>query len=151
MACLEAMVAGLETTGQRFEAGACFVPNLMMAGALCNYEGSVVLGTAQGDFHDIGENLVGFMLESSGFKVVDLGTDVAPRRFVQAAEEEAASLLPMSALLTTTMLGLPQVLAALEGAGLRKKVKVIVGGGRFRPDLPGSSAPTPTLPALLRV
>jgi 5-methyltetrahydrofolate--homocysteine methyltransferase len=144
MVCLEAMMAGLETTGQRFEAGEYFVPELVMAadtfkagmevlaphlaGIPRDYDGIVVLGTVQGDVHDIGKNLVGFMLESSGFKVVDLGTDVPPGRFVQAVEEHTAGMLAMSALLTTTMLGMPQVLDALEEAGLRDKVKVIVGG-----------------------
>jgi 5-methyltetrahydrofolate--homocysteine methyltransferase len=165
MACLEAMMAGLETTGKRFEAGEYFVPELMMAadtfkagmgvlaphlaGVPRDYDGTVVLGTVQGDVHDIGKNLVGFMLESSGFKVIDLGTDVPPGRFVQAVEEQAAGVLAMSALLTTTMLGMPHVLAALEEAGLREKVKVIVGGApvsaRFAREI-GADAYAPSAP-----
>ena len=143
-ACLEAMMAGLEETGNLFERGAYFVPELMMAadafkagmevltprlaGTPREYGGTIVLGTVQGDVHDIGKNLVGFMLESSGFKVVDLGTDTAPGRFVQAVQEHAPDVLAMSALLTTTMLGMPEVVEALEQARLRDSVKVIIGG-----------------------
>lgn len=143
-ACLEAMMDGLEETGARFERGAYFVPELMMAadtfktgmemlaphlaGTSRTYEGTVVLGTVQGDVHDIGKNLVGFMLESSGFRVVDLGTDTPPARFVGAVQEYAPDVVAMSALLTTTMLGMSEVIEALAQAGLRDRVKVIIGG-----------------------
>jgi 5-methyltetrahydrofolate--homocysteine methyltransferase len=138
------MMAGLEETGTLFERGAYFVPELMMAadafragmevlaprlaGTPREYEGTIVLGTVQGDVHDIGKNLVGFMLESSGFKVIDLGTDTAPERFVRAVQEHSADVLAMSALLTTTMLGMPEVVETLEEARLRNTVKVIIGG-----------------------
>jgi 5-methyltetrahydrofolate--homocysteine methyltransferase len=143
-ACLEAMMAGLEETGVMFERGDYFVPELMMAadtfkagmevlaprlaGTPRAYEGTVVLGTVQGDVHDIGKNLVGFMLESSGFRVVDLGTDSPPARFVGAVQEHAADVVAMSALLTTTMLGMSEVVEVLAQAGLRDRVKVIIGG-----------------------
>jgi 5-methyltetrahydrofolate--homocysteine methyltransferase len=99
-----------------------------LAGTPRAYEGTVVLGTVQGDVHDIGKNLVGFMLESSGFRVVDLGTDTPPARFAEAVQEHAADVVAMSALLTTTMLGMSQVVDALEQSQLRESVKVIVGG-----------------------
>ncbi|HEY9746866.1 MAG TPA: cobalamin-dependent protein, partial [Oculatellaceae cyanobacterium] len=82
----------------------------------------------KGDLHDIGKNLVGMMLESAGYKVVDLGTDTAPEAFVQAAQENNAQVLGLSALLTTTMLAMKQTIEALQVAGLRDKVKVMVGG-----------------------
>jgi 5-methyltetrahydrofolate--homocysteine methyltransferase len=144
MACLEAMMAGLDQTGKLFERGEYFVPELMMAadtfkagmevlephlkGEPRQYKGTVVLGTVSGDVHDIGKNLVGFMLECNGFRVIDLGTDVPAGRFVGAVETHSADVLAMSALLTTTMLGMPTVLKALEEAGLRDSMKVIIGG-----------------------
>jgi len=144
VACLEAMIAGLEETGKRFEIGEVFVPEMMMAAdtfkagmeALAphlsesarRYTGTVVLGTVQGDVHDIGKNLVGFLLESSGCRLVDLGVDVSPRCFVQAVQDHGADVLALSALLTTTMLCMADIVQALEAAGLRDRVKVIVGG-----------------------
>jgi len=165
MACLEAMMAGLEETGKRFEAGDYFVPELLMAadtfkagmevlaprlaGTTRQYAGVVVLGTVQGDVHDIGKNLVGFLLESSGFRLIDLGVDVSPESFVQAVKEHSADALAMSALLTTTMLGMRDVLEAIEEAGLRDQVKVIVGGApvsqRFAEDI-GADAYAATAP-----
>ncbi len=165
MACLEAMMAGLDKTGKLFECGDYYVPELMMAadtfktgmdvlspllvGETRKYRGTVVLGTIPGDVHDIGKNLVGFMLECSGFKVVDLGTNVPAERFVDAIKTNSADVLAMSALLTTTMLGMPAVLKALEEAGLRSSVKVIIGGAPvskkfaedIRADAYGASAP----------
>ncbi len=165
MACLEAMMAGLDETGKRFESGEYFVPELMMAadtfkagmdvlaphlaGKTREYKGTVVLGTVRGDVHDIGKNLVGFMLESSGFRVIDLGTDVEAARFVQAVKANSADVLAMSALLTTTMLGMQTVVKELEAAGLRGRVKVIVGGAplsrKFAEDIQadayGATAP----------
>ena len=143
-ACLEAMMAGLDKTGRLFEAGEYFVPELVMAGDTFKagmevlapllasterkYAGVVVLGTVQGDVHDIGKSLVGFLLESSGFKLIDLGVDVSPESFVQAVKEHSANVMAMSALLTTTMLGMRDVVEGLEKAELRDKVKVIIGG-----------------------
>jgi len=165
MACLEAMMAGLEETGKRFEAGDYFVPELLMAadtfkagmevlaprlaGTTRQYAGVVVLGTVQGDVHDIGKNLVGFLLESSGFRLIDLGVDVSPESFVQAVKEHSADVLAMSALLTTTMLGMRDILEAIEEAGLRDQLKVIVGGApvsqRFAEDI-GADAYAATAP-----
>ena len=142
--CLEAMLAGLDETGKLFESGEYFVPELMFAantfkagmevlapllkGEARTYKGTVVLGTVHGDVHDIGKNLFGFMLECNGFKVIDLGTNVAAERFVEAARTNSADVVAISALLTTTMLSMPTVLKALEEAGLRDGVKVIIGG-----------------------
>jgi methylmalonyl-CoA mutase cobalamin-binding domain/chain len=87
-----------------------------------------VIGTVQGDLHDIGKNLVASMLEGGGFEVVDLGVDVPPERFVQAVQQKDGCILALSALLTTTMTMMKTVIDALEKAGLRGKTKVIVGG-----------------------
>lgn len=142
---LEAMMTGLRTCGDHFETGEYFLPELMGAGEAFKAgmavlapklssgdrvsQGTVVLGTVRGDVHDIGKNLVGFMLESSGFTVVDIGTDVSTERFVQAVREHKPKVLGMSALLTTTMLGMQDVIAELKRQGLRDGVKVIIGGG----------------------
>jgi 5-methyltetrahydrofolate--homocysteine methyltransferase len=90
--------------------------------------GRVVIGTVQGDLHDIGKNLVASMLEGGGFEVVDLGVDVPPEKFVAAAQEKEGSILALSALLTTTMTMMKTVIDALAKAGVREKTKVMVGG-----------------------
>jgi len=91
-------------------------------------QGTVALGTAKGDLHDIGKNLVGMMLEGAGFEVIDMGVDVAPEKFIQTAKEKKAHLIGLSALLTTTMVGMKDVIKALKEAGLDGKVKVMIGG-----------------------
>jgi 5-methyltetrahydrofolate--homocysteine methyltransferase len=142
---LEALMAGLKACGDRFETGEFFLPELIAAGEAFTSgmgvltpklaagdrvsQGKVVLGTVHGDVHDIGKNLVGFMLSSAGFTVVDIGTDVSTEQFVQAVREEKPNVLGMSALLTTTMLGMEDVIKELKKQGLRDKVKVIIGGG----------------------
>jgi 5-methyltetrahydrofolate--homocysteine methyltransferase len=165
MACIEAMMVGLDETGKLFESGEYFLPEMVMAadtfktgmevltphlaGKAREYKGTIVLGTVKGDVHDIGKNLVGFMLESSGFRVVDLGTDVDPKLFVETVKTNAADVLAMSALLTTTMLGMTNVMDELDKAGLRSGVKVIVGGAplskKFAEDIQadayGANAP----------
>jgi 5-methyltetrahydrofolate--homocysteine methyltransferase len=136
------MIAAMSEVGQRFETGEFYVPEMlisaraMQAGlavlrpALREAEvrpaGRIAIGTVQGDLHDIGKTLVGMMLEGAGFEVRDLGTDVSPERFAAAADE--VDILGLSALLTTTMGGMRSVLSALEAAGKRDRVKVIVGG-----------------------
>lgn len=165
MVCLDAMMAGLDETGKRFECGDYFVPELMIAADTFKagmevlaprlsenarkFRGTVVLGTIRGDVHDIGKNLIGFMLECNGFKVIDLGTDVSAERFVDAVRTNSADVLAMSALLTTTMLGMSEVMEALDDAGLRKDVKVIIGGApvsqmfaeQIHADAYGANAP----------
>jgi 5-methyltetrahydrofolate--homocysteine methyltransferase len=142
---LEALMAGLKSCGERFEAGEYFLPELLGAGQAFKTgldiiapqlsvgdrvsQGVVVLGTVHGDVHDIGKNLVGFMLSSAGFTVVDIGVSVSTEGFVQAVREHQPQVLGMSALLTTTMLGMEDVVKELKNQGLRDKVKVIIGGG----------------------
>ena len=142
---LDLLMLGLKTCGDRFETGEYFLPELLGAGTTFKAgmdivapklavgdrlsEGKVVLGSVQGDVHDIGKSLVGFMLSSAGFTVVDVGVDVTTEKFVQAVLEHKPQVLGMSALLTTTMLGMGDVIDELKKQGLRNKVKVIIGGG----------------------
>ncbi len=97
---------------------------------MCSAPGKVVIGTVKGDLHDIGKNLVAMMLEGAAFEIVDLGTDVSADKFVEAVKESGANVVAMSALLTTTMPNMENTIAALKEAGLRDKVKVMVGGAR---------------------
>ena len=99
-----------------------------MAPGSATHAGRVVIGTAKGDLHDIGKNLVGMMLEGAGYEVVDVGTDVGPAAFVQAISEHQPELIGISALLTTTMPGMRATIEALEEAGLRDTVGVMIGG-----------------------
>ncbi len=139
------MIPAMDEVGRRFECNEYFVPELLIAARAmkkalevltprlaasgAKKAGRVVIGTVQGDLHDIGKNLVASMLEGGGFEVTDLGIDVPPERFVEAAREKGdGAIVAMSALLTTTMTMMPKVIQALEQAGLRSKVKVIVGG-----------------------
>jgi len=89
---------------------------------------TVAVGTVKGDLHDIGKNIVAVLLEGSGFRVLDLGTDVSPEKFLQSVQDQQAQIIGMSALLTTTMVNMKAVIKALEDAGVRSKVKVMVGG-----------------------
>lgn len=141
---LDAMMAGLKECGDRFEAGEYFLPELLasseafqmglrvltprLAAGDRQSQGTVVLGTVRGDVHDIGKNLVGFMLESAGFTVVNVGVDVSPENFVQAVRDHRPQVLGMSSLLTTTMLGMRDVIAELTREGLREQVKIVIGG-----------------------
>ena len=140
------LVLGLSYVGEQFGLGELFLPDMMLAAramqkamAILEPElarlatqrkvvGTVVIGTVKGDIHEIGKNLVGMMLSTSGFEVHDLGVDVAPDRFVTAAQEHNANLIGVSALLTTTMAGQRTVVEAVAAAGLRDQVKVMIGG-----------------------
>jgi corrinoid protein of di/trimethylamine methyltransferase len=140
----EYMIPALKEIGKQFEAGDCFVPELLMSaramkGALeilrpllatrgAEPIGRVAIGTVRGDLHDIGKNLVGAMLEGGGFEVIDLGVDVEPEVFVNAIREHHVGIVAMSALLTTTMGSMKEVVDALQKAGVRKEVKIMVGG-----------------------
>ncbi len=140
----EALVPAMSEAGRRFESDEYFVPDLIMSGraikaglALISplltsgsapHAGSVVIGTVRGDLHDIGKNLVAVMLEGAGFQVIDLGTDVAPEEIVAAIQDHHPQLVGLSALLTTTMLSMPATIEAIEAAGLRDQVKVLIGG-----------------------
>jgi corrinoid protein of di/trimethylamine methyltransferase len=139
-------VAGLDEVGQQFGCGEMFLPDLVLAaeamkaamavlepelnrrGAARQMLGTVVIGTVEGDIHDIGKTLVATMLSASGFKVYDLGVDVSIQSFVDKAGEVEANLIGLSALLTTTMVKQKVLIEALEEAGLRSKIKVLVGG-----------------------
>lgn len=139
------LIRAMEEIGRRFEIQQVFVPELLMAGramksALALLQpllkgedaassvGTIVIGTVKGDLHDIGKNLVGSMFEGCGFRVVDLGVDVDSEKFVQAVKDHNANVVGLSALLTTTMPYMKTVIDELEVAGLRDRVKVMVGG-----------------------
>jgi 5-methyltetrahydrofolate--homocysteine methyltransferase len=138
----EGMLAAMAAVGRLFEEGECYVPEMLMSAramkaGLAKLQpslkqtdvkaaGSVALGTVKGDLHDMGKNLVGMMLEGAGFTVKDLGVDVSPEAFVAAADE--VDVIGLSALLTTTMGHMKYALDALEAAGKRSKVKVMIGG-----------------------
>jgi corrinoid protein of di/trimethylamine methyltransferase len=142
----EGFMPGLREVGAGFAAGDLYLPDMMLAAramqrALAVLEpelkaaavertvtGRVVIGTVAGDIHEIGKNLVAMLLSTSGFEVHDLGVNVAAERFVEAARERGADIVGLSALLTTTMTGQRAVIEALEAAGLRQRVKVMVGG-----------------------
>jgi 5-methyltetrahydrofolate--homocysteine methyltransferase len=140
----EGMIAAMAEVGRLFEEGECFVPEMLVAARamqtgmallkpyLKNAEvksaGKVAVGTVKGDLHDIGKNLVGMMLEGAGFEIIDLGTDVPPEKFVEAVRDQGAQILALSALLTTTMPSMKNTIDALNTAGLRGQVKVMIGG-----------------------
>jgi corrinoid protein of di/trimethylamine methyltransferase len=140
----EALIPAMDEAGRLFEIGEYFVPELLvaaralkasqalvtplLAGAASVTAGRIAIGTVKGDMHDIGKNLVVALLQGGGFDVIDLGADVPPERFVAAATDDGAQILGLSALLTTTMLQMKTTMAALERAGVRESVKVIVGG-----------------------
>jgi 5-methyltetrahydrofolate--homocysteine methyltransferase len=140
----EAMIDAMAEVGRRFESGDYFVPEMLIAARAMQTgmtllkpylaqsdmkpAGTVVIGTVKGDLHDIGKNLVSVMLEGAGFKIVDLGTDISADRFVEAVRTEHPDILAMSALLTTTMPNIKTVIEALQAAGVRDQVKVLVGG-----------------------
>ncbi|MCS7225053.1 MAG: corrinoid protein [Armatimonadetes bacterium] len=140
----EGLIAGMTVVGERFKNGEYFVPEVLVAARAMKTAlqilrplltqtdiqpiGTVVLGTVRGDLHDIGKNLVAMMLEGAGFRVVDLGVDVPAEKFVEAAKEHRAQIVGLSALLTTTMTHMPEVIKKLEEEGMRRSVRVIVGG-----------------------
>jgi corrinoid protein of di/trimethylamine methyltransferase len=140
----QGLMAGMSVVGERFKKNEIFVPEVLIAARAMNSgmkilkpllasagvkaRGIVVLGTVKGDLHDIGKNLVGMMMEGAGLRVVDLGTDVTAEKFVEAAKAESANIIACSALLTTTMTQMKNVVQAAEAAGIRGKVKIMVGG-----------------------
>ena len=138
------LVAGMNVIGEKFKNNEVFVPEVLVAARAMNMgvnlikplladagvkaTGRVCLGTVRGDLHDIGKNLVKMMLEGKGLEVIDLGTDVAPETFVQTAREQNCQIICCSALLTTTMGVMADVVKAAEAAGIRDSVKIMVGG-----------------------
>ncbi len=140
----EYMIPAMDEIGSKFEQNEVFVPELLMAaramkGSLellrpllakagAKPEGKVIIGTVKGDLHDIGKNIVASMLEGGGFEVKNLGVDVPPEKIVEEVQKNDYNIVALSALLTTTMPAMKDVIEALKDAGLRNKVKVIIGG-----------------------
>lgn len=140
----EGLITAMAEVGRRFECAEFYVPEMLVSAramksglsllrpylvaANVQAVGKVVIGTVQGDLHDIGKNLVGMMLEGAGFEVVDLGTDISAEKYVAALQEFEPDLIACSALITTTMPRMEEVIRSLKEAGLRERVKVIIGG-----------------------
>lgn len=140
----EALTPAMDIVGQEYENGDRYVPEMLisaeaMKGALAKLKplladagvqprGRIAIGTVEGDLHDIGKDLVAMMLEGAGFEVINLGVEVSADAFVGAVKENKSDILGMSALLTTTMVHMPEVIERLKEAGLREQVKVIIGG-----------------------
>ena len=141
---LKTMVAAMDEVSRRFENQTCFVPETLIA-CRAMKEGmgvlkpalrateipplaKIVIGTVEGDIHDIGKNLAGLLFEGAGFEVIDLGVEVLPQQYVEAVRTHLPQLVGMSCLLTTTMLHMTRTIKALEEAGLRQQVKIIIGG-----------------------
>jgi 5-methyltetrahydrofolate--homocysteine methyltransferase len=140
------LIPGMDVVGEKFRRNEYYVPQVLLSARAMyagldllkplitararpdEYYGVVAIGTAQGDLHDIGKNLVAMMLEGAGFKVINLGRDVAPDAFVKAVEEHGANIIGISALMTTTMPAMKRTIDALSRAGLRDRVKVMIGG-----------------------
>ena len=156
------LIAGMDVVGEKFRNNEIFVPEVLVAARALNMgsvllkpllaadgvksSGRVCIGTVQGDLHDIGKNLVKMMMEGKGLDVIDLGTDVAPETFVKTAMEQDCQIICCSALLTTTMPAMAEVVKAAEAAGIRGKVKIMIGGApvseEFRAQI-GADAYTP--------
>ena len=138
------LIKGMDIIGAKFKKNEVYVPEVLIAARAMHAGmsilrpklaetgvkniGTIVIGTVKGDLHDIGKNLVKMMLEGAGFEVIDLGIDVSTDKFVEAVKEHKPNIIAMSALLTTTMVNMPEVVKALEAAGLRDKVKIMIGG-----------------------
>jgi 5-methyltetrahydrofolate--homocysteine methyltransferase len=151
----DGLMVGMDYVGVEFKAGNMFVPEVLrsakamktsmailqplLSEAEAEAVGRIVIGTVKGDLHDIGKNLVGMMCEGAGFEVINLGTDVEPDQFLEAIKEHEPHIVGMSALLTTTMRSMGDIVKAIEEAGLRDKVKVMIGGApvtqRFADDI----------------
>ena len=140
----EGLIKGMDVVGAKFEAGDLFLPEMLaaamtmktgvevlkphLAGEDSKAAGTAIIGTVQGDIHDIGKNLVAMMLEGAGFEVADVGIDVLPEDFVKAVQEKKPQVVGLSALLTNTMPAVKTTIDALKEAGLRDQVKIMVGG-----------------------
>lgn len=165
-----AMIPAMTEAGRRFEDDVYFVPELLSSGRAikggldvlrplligggAEHAGTVVIGTVQGDLHDIGKNLVAVMLEGAGFDVVDLGTDVSPSQVVAAIREHKPQVVGLSALLTTTMLSMPSIVDAIVDAGLRDEVRIMMGGAPMNEQRAkefGADAYAPNANAAVRV
>lgn len=141
---LEELIAGLHRAGELYQKGEIFIIDIMSAAetfkeamklvqpalgkAKRKFLGKIVLGTVEGDIHDIGKNIVAVMLEGAGFEVVDLGIDISPEKFVEAVKMHKPQIVALSALITSTMMKMEETINALKKAGIRNKVKIMVGG-----------------------
>jgi len=151
---LEYSRSGMEIVGERFSEGTYFLPELIMAGEMLNQIskmaksrmteaagadenriGKFLIGTVKGDLHDIGKNIVTFMMDINGFEVIDLGVDVAPEAFVEAVKKHDPEIIGLSGLLTLAYEPMKQTVAAIDAAGLRNKVKIMIGGGSINEDV----------------
>jgi 5-methyltetrahydrofolate--homocysteine methyltransferase len=144
------LILPMDEVGERFSKGTMFVPQMLRSAKIMqvcvetlkpsfqegaiSFKGKVLIGTVAGDLHDIGKNLVAMMLEGAGFSVIDLGVDVSPEKFIDALKTEKAEVLAMSALLSTTMPSMQATIEALKKEGVRKNVKVIIGGAPVTED-----------------
>ncbi|RLC02826.1 MAG: cobalamin-binding protein [Deltaproteobacteria bacterium] len=144
------LLAGMDIVGKRFKAGDMFIPEVLlcartMHGAMDILKpllsdkdaagaGKVIIGTVEGDLHDIGKNLVAMLLQGAGFKVIDIGTNISPQAFVDAVKEHQPQIIGMSALLTTTMPKMEETIKALKEAGIRDQVKIMAGGAPVTQD-----------------
>ncbi len=149
-ALMEGCSKGMALISQRYQCGEAYVPEIMVSAEAMyaamdilkpyvkldstKVPAKVVLGVVEGDIHDIGKNIVKLLLEVAGFKVVDLGADVVLRKFIDVVKEEKPEVLALSALMTTTMLGMPETINMLKEAGVRGNVRVIVGGAPLSPE-----------------
>jgi 5-methyltetrahydrofolate--homocysteine methyltransferase len=143
---------GLDAIGKCFEEGTYFLPELMLAGEMMNQiteiikpklaempdrqrHGKVLIGTVEGDIHDIGKNIVSFMLDVNGFEVLDLGVDVPSQKFVNAVKDFQPQIVALSGFLTLSFDAMKETVAAIESAGLRDKVKIMIGGGQINEEV----------------
>jgi 5-methyltetrahydrofolate--homocysteine methyltransferase len=152
MAILDAAREAMDLVGQRYEKGTYYLPELVLAGEMLNQImelvkpkltkmqavkrlGKVVIGTVEGDIHDIGKDIVTFMLDANGFEVLDLGVDVPPQKFMKAIQEFQPQVVALSGFLTLSFDAMKNTVAAIESAGLRGKVKIMIGGGQINEDV----------------
>jgi methanogenic corrinoid protein MtbC1 len=152
VAILDSTRKALDLVGKRYEEGIYYLPELMLAGEMMNQiteiikpkladvpdrerRGKVLIGTVEGDIHDIGKNIVSFMLEVNGFEVLDLGVDVPPQKFVEAVQEFQPQIVALSGFLTLAFDAMKNTVTAMETADLRDKVKVMIGGGQINDEV----------------
>jgi methanogenic corrinoid protein MtbC1 len=152
MAILDATREAMDLVGQRYNAGTYYLPELVLAGEMMNQimelvkpklagvqevkrHGKVVIGTVEGDIHDIGKDIVAFMLDANGFEVLDLGVDVPPQKFVDAIQNFQPQVVGLSGFLTLAFDAMKDTVAAIKSAGLRDKVKIMIGGGQVNEEI----------------
>jgi methanogenic corrinoid protein MtbC1 len=152
MAILDSAREAMQLVGQRFQEGTYFLPELMLAGEMMNQiteiikpklaempnverHGKVLIGTVEGDIHDIGKNIVSFMLDVNGFEVLDLGVDVPPQKFVEAIQKFQPQVVALSGFLTLSFDSMKNTVSAIKSTGLRDKVKIMIGGGQINEEV----------------